>query len=521
MANQSKMADEDGATRRKRPESRVLVRWNGKLLQSIVEIDKLTLNRTDEIDRRLLLMIDSTCKEEGVKLPWTKIAAALGPKFSEGAIIQHLAKMRNKVLEADRIARATGDKTCEANVMPLTRPGRKHVLEDDNAASMPTSTLKRGKFSNDQTGNSTGKADTKKANQKNDNLKSKMQTTTTEKTVGIKQEAADGIDDAEYTPPSTRTRGVKKDYTKWVEDESDDDDEEKTKQQDAKAMTETSESGSATTQPADLKPEDGMDENLSDSSSSRLLSRPQSGVKQLPESSRKSLIVKLPVKLYAPFVTSNVGVSDDSEMILGDENGHFGAEVPRMTPTQYYPGTGVGNFSDITPFPNYQSLGHGHSNFGANGFDNYYGGMANHFSTAPYVHGGPMTPGLMDFNMAMSAPGYITPHPTTAGFGNNGNFSFGRNGSMDSSHFSVPQTPGTQINNHHLSLFNAHHSPSGVDEKDLALGSSDLIDASNDQAEAGLDPSSNELPHPESFEEFMNSPDHHDMGTFNQSEDDE
>ncbi|KAI9671196.1 MAG: hypothetical protein M1817_003703 [Caeruleum heppii] len=62
-----------------RPGKRFLIRWN------------------DELNNRLLLCIQYACNEKGMKLPWELIAKHLDPRVSEGAIVQHLAKLRNRL----------------------------------------------------------------------------------------------------------------------------------------------------------------------------------------------------------------------------------------------------------------------------------------------------------------------------------------------------------------------------------------------------------------------------------------
>lgn len=48
----------------------------------------------EDLDTLLLLTIQSACNLTGVKVPWDKVAELMGPKFSEGAIVQHLSKVR-------------------------------------------------------------------------------------------------------------------------------------------------------------------------------------------------------------------------------------------------------------------------------------------------------------------------------------------------------------------------------------------------------------------------------------------
>lgn len=46
------------------------------------------------MDVYLLLAVQSACNANGVKLPWDKVASIMGTKFTEGAIVQHLSKLR-------------------------------------------------------------------------------------------------------------------------------------------------------------------------------------------------------------------------------------------------------------------------------------------------------------------------------------------------------------------------------------------------------------------------------------------
>ena len=54
------------------------------------------------LDQRALLAVQHVCNQDAVKIPWTKVAALLGPTVTEGALIQHLAKLRTK-LERDGV----------------------------------------------------------------------------------------------------------------------------------------------------------------------------------------------------------------------------------------------------------------------------------------------------------------------------------------------------------------------------------------------------------------------------------
>ncbi|EFE39321.1 conserved hypothetical protein [Trichophyton verrucosum HKI 0517] len=64
-----------------RPPSRSIVRW------------------CDELDRKLLLAIQSACNKCGVRIPWVEVALMMGSSITDGAIIQHLAKLRVRMVE--------------------------------------------------------------------------------------------------------------------------------------------------------------------------------------------------------------------------------------------------------------------------------------------------------------------------------------------------------------------------------------------------------------------------------------
>ncbi|EGD92656.1 hypothetical protein TESG_00229 [Trichophyton tonsurans CBS 112818] len=64
-----------------RPPSRSIVRWS------------------DELDRKLLLAIQSACNKCGVRIPWIEVALMMGSSITDGAIIQHLAKLRVRMVE--------------------------------------------------------------------------------------------------------------------------------------------------------------------------------------------------------------------------------------------------------------------------------------------------------------------------------------------------------------------------------------------------------------------------------------
>ncbi|KAK2732319.1 hypothetical protein FQN55_004261 [Onygenales sp. PD_40] len=63
----------------KRPSKRQIVRWN------------------DQLDNKLLLSIQFACSAVGIRIPWQEVAEQMGNGISEGAIVQHLAKLRKRM----------------------------------------------------------------------------------------------------------------------------------------------------------------------------------------------------------------------------------------------------------------------------------------------------------------------------------------------------------------------------------------------------------------------------------------
>ncbi len=52
------------------------------------------------MDNQLLLTIQYVCNAENVKIPWNKVGAVMGQKISGGAVVQHLAKLRTRMVNA-------------------------------------------------------------------------------------------------------------------------------------------------------------------------------------------------------------------------------------------------------------------------------------------------------------------------------------------------------------------------------------------------------------------------------------
>ncbi|PYH70915.1 uncharacterized protein BO88DRAFT_478912 [Aspergillus vadensis CBS 113365] len=67
-----------------RPKKRTLVRWD------------------ENLNELLLLTVQSVCNTKSVKIPWADVASTMGHNVTEGAIVQHLAKLRSRRVSADK-----------------------------------------------------------------------------------------------------------------------------------------------------------------------------------------------------------------------------------------------------------------------------------------------------------------------------------------------------------------------------------------------------------------------------------
>ncbi|GIJ98774.1 hypothetical protein Aspvir_000895 [Aspergillus viridinutans] len=67
-----------------RPKKRTLVRWDS------------------DLDELLLLTIQSVCNAKNVKIPWADVASTMGHNVTEGAIVQHLSKLRSRRVDAGK-----------------------------------------------------------------------------------------------------------------------------------------------------------------------------------------------------------------------------------------------------------------------------------------------------------------------------------------------------------------------------------------------------------------------------------
>lgn len=57
---------------------------------------KLPLTALENLNELLLLTVQSVCNTQSVKIPWAEVAKTMGNNVTEGAIVQHLAKLRSR-----------------------------------------------------------------------------------------------------------------------------------------------------------------------------------------------------------------------------------------------------------------------------------------------------------------------------------------------------------------------------------------------------------------------------------------
>ncbi|KAF4768515.1 hypothetical protein HAV15_002538 [Penicillium sp. str.  len=111
---------EEEAARKKEEAARKEEESQGK--RQVSSRRQRTLVRWDvDTDIRLLLAIQYACNKVTVKIPWKEVAETMGTKFTEGAIVQHLSKLRTKREEQDK-----------PNPPPLKRAGNGYHKNDTN-----------------------------------------------------------------------------------------------------------------------------------------------------------------------------------------------------------------------------------------------------------------------------------------------------------------------------------------------------------------------------------------------------
>ncbi|KNG89502.1 hypothetical protein ANOM_002263 [Aspergillus nomiae NRRL 13137] len=67
-----------------RPKKRTLVRWD------------------DNLNELLLLTVQSVCNNQSIRIPWSEVASTMKNNVTEGAIVQHLAKLRSRRVDAGK-----------------------------------------------------------------------------------------------------------------------------------------------------------------------------------------------------------------------------------------------------------------------------------------------------------------------------------------------------------------------------------------------------------------------------------
>ncbi|PKX99872.1 hypothetical protein P168DRAFT_322786 [Aspergillus campestris IBT 28561] len=111
-----------------RPKKRNLVRWD------------------DNLNEILLLTVQSVCNKNGIKIPWVEVAETMGHNATDGAIVQHLAKLRQRRVDAGKAVPpplrrgGVGGKAAVSSsprCVPATRKKRKSESVSDTERSTP------------------------------------------------------------------------------------------------------------------------------------------------------------------------------------------------------------------------------------------------------------------------------------------------------------------------------------------------------------------------------------------------
>jgi hypothetical protein len=105
----------------------------------------------DSLDKYLMLAIQSVCNNRGIKIPWDLVADTMGPPITEGAVVQHLAKLRQRMEDSGQ---PVPPPLRRGGAVPITK-----VTRGVGAGSMMTGTP-----------GSAGKGTKRKVQATNDNL---------------------------------------------------------------------------------------------------------------------------------------------------------------------------------------------------------------------------------------------------------------------------------------------------------------------------------------------------------------
>jgi hypothetical protein len=98
------------------------------------------LTHTGDLDELLLLTVQSVCNLQSIKIPWGEIADTMKNNVTEGAIVQHLAKLRARRIEAKKevpppLRRGGGLGTAKGSSKRSKPKGRKLAELSDSEAT--------------------------------------------------------------------------------------------------------------------------------------------------------------------------------------------------------------------------------------------------------------------------------------------------------------------------------------------------------------------------------------------------
>ncbi|KAJ5708807.1 hypothetical protein N7493_010141 [Penicillium malachiteum] len=102
-------------------EPRQLVRWD------------------NDLDIQLLLTVQQSCNATGVKIPWALCAETMGTKFTEGAIIQHLSKLRTRREAENKPVPPPLRRSIPAAAGPTSKKSRKKSTSKKDNEQAPSS----------------------------------------------------------------------------------------------------------------------------------------------------------------------------------------------------------------------------------------------------------------------------------------------------------------------------------------------------------------------------------------------
>lgn len=166
-------------------------------------------------------MLQYVCNSEGIRIPWDKVAQGLGTEFTDGAIVQHLAKLRGRMADLGFSVPPPlrrGVTQAPSRVYAVgNRGGAPRLIPSPARAKAQKQLLHKGKANKSRV-----YKDTTTDESSDENPEIKKPVSAAKRGRKSKASVVKSIEIKKEEPRRSSTRAPRKDYTKMEDDESDD-----------------------------------------------------------------------------------------------------------------------------------------------------------------------------------------------------------------------------------------------------------------------------------------------------------